>query len=99
MSKRERKARHLAAAAYLRSVTDEDEIVEVAASHLLDAYVAAPDDDEAEGIRLDALAMLRKASERAAPSAPTRRRSGTRSAPSSWPTTLADPPSSTSGRG
>ena len=29
MSKRERKARHLAAAAYLRSVTDEDEIVEV----------------------------------------------------------------------
>jgi len=66
MSKRERKARHLAAAAYLRSVVDEDEIVEVVASHLLDAYVAAPDDDDAEGIRLDALATLRKASERAA---------------------------------
>ena len=66
MSKRERKARHLAAAAYLRSVVDEDEIVEVVASHLLDAYIAAPDDDDAEGIRLDALATLRKASERAA---------------------------------
>ncbi len=66
MSKRERRTRHLAAAAYLRSVTDEDEIVEVVASHLLDAYLAAPDDDDAEGVRLDALAMLRKASERAA---------------------------------
>ena len=66
MSKRERKARHLAAAAYMRSVVDEDEIVEVMASHLLDAYLAAPDDDDAEGIRLDALATLRKASERAA---------------------------------
>ena len=66
MSKRERKARHLAAAAYLRSMTDEDEIVEVVASHLLDAYLAAPDDDDAERIRYDALAMLRKASERAA---------------------------------
>ncbi|MGH2679022.1 MAG: adenylate/guanylate cyclase domain-containing protein [Actinomycetota bacterium] len=66
MSKRERKARHVAAAAYLRSVVDEDEIVEVVASHLLDAYLAAPDDEDAERIRLDALEMLRKASERAA---------------------------------
>jgi class 3 adenylate cyclase/tetratricopeptide (TPR) repeat protein len=66
MSKRERKARHVAAAAYLRSVVDEDEIVEVVASHLLDAYLSAPDDDDAEPIRTDALETLRKASERAA---------------------------------
>ncbi|MBA3737177.1 MAG: AAA family ATPase [Actinobacteria bacterium] len=66
MSKRERKARHIAAASYLRSVTDEEEIVEVVASHLLDAYLAAPDDEDAAMIRVDALETLRKASERAA---------------------------------
>jgi class 3 adenylate cyclase/tetratricopeptide (TPR) repeat protein len=66
MSKHERKARHLAAAAYLRSAVDEDEIVEVVASHLLDAYRAAPDDEDAERIRVEALEMVRKASERAA---------------------------------
>jgi class 3 adenylate cyclase/predicted ATPase len=66
MSKRERKARHLAAAAYLRSAVDEDEIVEVVASHLLDAYLAAPEDEDAAEIRVDALETLRKASERAA---------------------------------
>ena len=66
MSKRERKARHLAAAAYLRRAVDEDEIVEVVASHLLDAYLAAPDDDDANEIRIDALETVRKASERAA---------------------------------
>ena len=66
MSKHERKARHLAAAAYLRSAVDEDEIVEVVASHLLDAYRAAPGAEDAEQIRVDALEMVRKASERAA---------------------------------
>jgi predicted ATPase/class 3 adenylate cyclase len=66
MSKHERKARHLAAAAYLRSAVDEDEIVEVVASHLLDAHRAAPDAEDAEEIRVEALAMVRKASERAA---------------------------------
>jgi len=66
MSKRERKSRHLAAASYLRSVADEDEIVEVVASHYLDAYLAAPDDDDAGAIKADALETLEKASERAA---------------------------------
>jgi predicted ATPase/class 3 adenylate cyclase len=66
MSKRERKARHLAAASYLRSVVDEDEIVEVVASHLLDAYLSAPDDEDAGTIKADALETLVKASERAA---------------------------------
>lgn len=66
MSKRERKARHLAAASYLRSVVDEDEIVEVVASHYLDAYLSAPDDEDAGTIKADALETLVKASERAA---------------------------------
>ncbi|HZN42270.1 MAG TPA: adenylate/guanylate cyclase domain-containing protein [Actinomycetota bacterium] len=66
MSRRERKLRHLAAAKYLRETLDEDEIVEVVASHLLDAYLAAPDDPDAQQIRIDALETLRKASERAA---------------------------------
>jgi predicted ATPase/class 3 adenylate cyclase len=66
MSKRERKSRHLAAASYLRSVVDEDEIVEVVASHFLDAYLSAPDDEDAGSIKADALETLEKASERAA---------------------------------
>jgi predicted ATPase/class 3 adenylate cyclase len=66
MSRRERRVRHLAAAKYLRQTLDEDEIVEVVASHLLDAYLAAPDEPDAAQIRIEALEMLRKASERAA---------------------------------
>jgi class 3 adenylate cyclase/tetratricopeptide (TPR) repeat protein len=66
MSKRERKSRHLAAASYLRSVVDEDEIVEVVASHYLDAYLSAPDDEDAGTIKAIALEMLVKASDRAA---------------------------------
>ncbi|MDQ4109272.1 MAG: hypothetical protein M3138_10775, partial [Actinomycetota bacterium] len=66
MSKRERKSRHLAAASYLRSVVDEDEIVEVIASHYLDAYLSAPDDEDAPAIKADALETLVKASDRAA---------------------------------
>lgn len=66
MSKRERKSRHLAAASYLRSVVDEDEIVEVVASHYLDAYLSAPDDEDAGTIKAHALETLVKASERAA---------------------------------
>ena len=66
MSKRERKSRHLAAASYLRTVADEDEIVEVIASHYLDAYLSAPDDEDSRAIKADALETLVKASERAA---------------------------------
>jgi predicted ATPase/class 3 adenylate cyclase len=66
MSKRERKSRHLAAASYLRSVVDEDEIVEVVASHYLDAYLSAPEDEDAGTIKAHALETLVKASERAA---------------------------------
>jgi class 3 adenylate cyclase/tetratricopeptide (TPR) repeat protein len=68
LSKRERRARHLAAAAHLRAAfaDDEDEVVEVVASHYLAAYEAVPDADDAPEIRGDAQAMLARAGEHAA---------------------------------
>ena len=67
ISKKERKAKHLAAARFLSSVSsaEEDEIVEVVASHYLDAYAAAPEDADAEEIRSKAREMLVRAGERA----------------------------------
>ena len=65
LSRRDRKLRHLAAAEYLRSLGDE-EVVEVVASHYLDAYRAAPDDADAENVRTEAREMLVRAAERAA---------------------------------
>jgi class 3 adenylate cyclase/tetratricopeptide (TPR) repeat protein len=66
LSRRERKTLHLAAAAHLRSLGDEDEIVEVLAAHFLDAYRAAPDAADAGDIRDQAREMLVRAGERAA---------------------------------
>ncbi len=66
LSRRERKTRHLAAASYLRSLGEEDEIVEVVAAHYLDAYRAVPDDADAADVREEALRMLVRAGERAA---------------------------------
>jgi class 3 adenylate cyclase/tetratricopeptide (TPR) repeat protein len=66
MSRRERKARHLAAAEHLLSVADEDEIAEVVAAHLLDAYRAAPDDADAAEVRERARDALARAGARAA---------------------------------
>src|SRR5947208_1174529 len=55
LSKRERRARHLAAAQHLEDAyPDDDEIVEVLASHYLDAYAAMPEADDAGEIRLKA---------------------------------------------
>ena len=53
LSKKERRARHLAAAAHLSAAfaEDEDEVVEVIASHYLAAYEAAPDADDAGDIK------------------------------------------------
>ena len=66
LSKRERKARHLAAAAHLENVfADEDEVAEVLASHYLAAFDAAPDADDAGEIRAKACEMLGRAGERA----------------------------------
>src|SRR5207249_8108078 len=68
LSKKERKAKHLAVASYLEigSGYEEEEIVEVVASHYVQAYEAAPAAADAEAIKGKAREMLAKAGERAA---------------------------------
>jgi tetratricopeptide (TPR) repeat protein len=66
LSKRERKNRHLAAAAHLETAfADQDEVVEVLASHYLAAANAAPEADDAPAIRAQAGGMLARAGARA----------------------------------
>jgi len=66
LSKRERKNRHLAAAAHLETAfADQDEVVEVLASHYLAAAAAAPEADDAPAIRAKAGGMLARAGARA----------------------------------
>jgi class 3 adenylate cyclase/predicted ATPase len=66
LSKRERRARHLAAAAHLESAfPEEDEIVEVLASHYLDAYRLAPEAGDGEEVMAKARDALIRAGERA----------------------------------
>ena len=67
LSRRDRKARHLAVATHLRSTFADqgEEITEVIASHLLDALRAVPDDPDVPGLRSEAIAMLTRAGERA----------------------------------
>jgi class 3 adenylate cyclase/tetratricopeptide (TPR) repeat protein len=66
LSKRERKARHLAAAEHLEGAfSQEEEIAEVLASHYLSAAEAAPDAEDATEIRAKAGTMLARAGERA----------------------------------
>jgi class 3 adenylate cyclase/tetratricopeptide (TPR) repeat protein len=68
IGRQDRKAKHLATAEFLASLTPggEDELAEVLASHLLDAYNAAPQDEDAGEIRAHAGQMLVRAAERAA---------------------------------
>ena len=67
LSKRERRIRHLAAAVYLTAAfADDDEVVEVVASHYLSAYEAAPDAADAAETRRKAQEMLARAGDRAA---------------------------------
>jgi tetratricopeptide (TPR) repeat protein len=68
MSKRERRARHLAAAAYLERAfgVEEEEIIEVVAAHYLDAHRAAPDAPDAADVKAKARDRLIRAGERAA---------------------------------
>ena len=68
LSRRERKARHLAVARYLETEwgRDDPEIVEVVAAHFLEAYRAAPDEDDAAAIKATASERLTRAAERAA---------------------------------
>ena len=67
LSRRERKARHLAAAQQLQQAfSAEQEVVEVLASHYLAAYEAQPEDADAEQIKRRAGELLARAGERAA---------------------------------
>ena len=67
LSKRDRRARHLAAADFIERtwVGDEDEIVEVIASHLLDAFDLAPNAGDAAALRDRARETLGRAGRRA----------------------------------
>ena len=60
LSPRDRKKRHLAVAAHLRTVFagDGDEVADVIARHYLDALHALPDDPDADQIRGQAIATL-----------------------------------------
>jgi predicted ATPase/class 3 adenylate cyclase len=66
LSKADRKTRHLAAAAHLEQTLGEQEVVQVVASHYLDAYRAAPDAPDAPAIKSTAGEQLARAGERAA---------------------------------
>ena len=60
LSRRDRKARHLAVAAHLRATFagDGDEVIDAVAHHYQDALAAVPDDPDTEQIRSEAVAAL-----------------------------------------
>jgi class 3 adenylate cyclase/tetratricopeptide (TPR) repeat protein len=67
LSAKDRKARHMEAARHLEERAEEEEdIVEVVASHYLDAYRAAPQSPDAGEIKARARQTLMRAAERAA---------------------------------
>src|SRR5919198_1961830 len=66
LSKRDRRAKHLAAADHLTASLGEEEVAEVVASHLLDAYRLEPEAADAESLRAKAPQALLRAGERAA---------------------------------
>ena len=65
LSKKERRAQHLAAARYFESLEDE-ETSAMLATHYLDAYLASPDGPESEVLAAQARVALRGAADRAA---------------------------------
>ncbi len=67
LSRRERKARHLAAAAHLRRsfANDGEEVAEVIASHHMSAYAAAGEDEDADVLRVATVDALRRAGQHA----------------------------------
>jgi predicted ATPase/class 3 adenylate cyclase len=65
LSKRERKIRHLAAAAHLEQAFAQEEVAEVLAAHYVAALEAAPDAEDAPAIRAKTREMLTRAGERA----------------------------------
>ncbi len=68
LSRHDRRSKHLAAAAELESAFagEQDEVIEVVASHYVDAYEAVPDAEDAAEIKQKAREMLVRAGERAA---------------------------------
>jgi class 3 adenylate cyclase/tetratricopeptide (TPR) repeat protein len=66
LPKHERRAKHLAVAEHLAGALAEEEVAEVVASHLLDAYRLDPNADDAESLRARAQSALVQAGERAA---------------------------------
>jgi predicted ATPase/class 3 adenylate cyclase len=66
LPKRDRRGKHLAAAEHLSAALGEEEVAEVVASHLLEAYRLDPDAPDAEPLRARARAALVHAGERAA---------------------------------
>jgi class 3 adenylate cyclase/tetratricopeptide (TPR) repeat protein len=65
LSKRERRARHLAAAEFFEATADQDELVEVVAAHYVDAYEADRTAEDASEIKTKARDRLARAGERA----------------------------------
>ncbi|GAC1569717.1 MAG: adenylate/guanylate cyclase domain-containing protein [Candidatus Dormibacteria bacterium] len=67
MSKHKRRSLHIAAAEFLEQGLgfEEDEVIEVVAAHYLDAYLAAPDAEDADTIKEKALDRLVRAADRA----------------------------------
>ncbi len=66
LSKRDRRAKHLAAATVLTANLVDDEVAEVVASHLVEAYRLDPDADDADELRERARRALWSAGERVA---------------------------------
>jgi predicted ATPase/class 3 adenylate cyclase len=66
LPKRERREKHLAAADLLSNALSEEEIGEVVAAHLVDAYRLDPEADDATDLRARACAALLRSGERAA---------------------------------
>jgi class 3 adenylate cyclase/tetratricopeptide (TPR) repeat protein len=64
LAKRDRRAKHLAAARYFESLGDE-ETAGVLATHYVDAYQAAPEGPEGEAVAAQARIALRAAADRA----------------------------------
>jgi class 3 adenylate cyclase/tetratricopeptide (TPR) repeat protein len=65
LSRRDRKARHLAVARYLEQTSEGDEVTAVIARHYLDAVDNGPDDEDAPDLIAAALERLERAARRA----------------------------------
>jgi tetratricopeptide (TPR) repeat protein len=65
VSKRDRKARHLAAARFFESSAELEDLIEVIAAHYVDAYEADPSADDAAEVKDIARDRLARAGERA----------------------------------